>query len=557
MELVIVGLPGSGKTAVGKRVASRRGAAFVDLDEQIEREAGMRIPEVFVTEGEAGFRRRERAAIEGLGPADASGELSRVIAPGGGAIVDPRNRWRLFRGRRVVWLDVRPEVVAQRLRRSPNVRPLVAGRDPLGAIRELVTARARFYAAGTRIGGVAELGSVVSAVDELLRGPASPGTVLLRAETRIGRLVIGEGILGQEVAAALRELEARRAILVSEPGAWAAVGTTLSAELARTGLGVEHILLPQGEPAKRLAVIEEAARELARRRVERREPIVAIGGGALGDAAGFLAATWLRGVPLVHVPTTLVAQIDSSIGGKTAVDLPEGKNLVGAFHQPAAIIADIAVIASLDARQRRAALAEAVKMAALGDERLFSTLEAEGAAIAAGDAAAIESGALAEVVERAAWAKVEVVLADERESAGRIALNVGHSLGHAIEATTGFGDLLHGEAVAYGLRAAARIGVGRGVTPHDRADRIERLLDSLGLGTEPLSLDLDSVLQALELDKKHAGGALRWVLPTADGHAIDAAVPDELVRSIAAEVLAGRAATGRTAAAEAVPVGRP
>jgi 3-dehydroquinate synthetase/shikimate kinase len=546
MELVIVGLPGSGKTAVGRRVAARRGATFVDLDEQVEREAGMRIADVFATEGEAGFRRRERAVIEGLGPVDGSDQLTRVIAPGGGAIVDPRNRWRLFRGRRVVWLDVRPEVVAQRLRRSPNVRPLVAGRDPLGAIRELVTARGRFYAAGTRIGGVAELGTVVGAVDELLRGQAQPGTVLLRADTRIGRLVIGEGVLAQEVGAALGELEARRAILVSEPGAWAAVGTSLSAELARTGLGIDHLLLPQGEPAKRLSVIEEAARELARLRVERREPIVAIGGGALGDAAGFLAATWLRGVPLIHVPTTLVAQIDSSIGGKTAVDLPEGKNLVGAFHQPAAIIADIAVLASLDARQRRAALAEAVKMAALGDARLFSTLEAEGAAIAAGDAAATDSGALAEVVERAAWAKVEVVLADERESAGRIALNLGHSLGHAIEAAAGFGDLLHGEAVAYGLRAAARIGVARSGTPHDRADRIERVLDKLELGTEPLSLDLAAVVDTLGVDKKHAAGALRWVLPTDDGWAIDSDVPEDLVREVAANVLAGRGSRGGT-----------
>jgi 3-dehydroquinate synthetase/shikimate kinase len=556
MELVIVGLPGSGKTAVGKRVASRRGATFVDLDEQIEREAGARIPDVFATEGEAGFRRRELAAIEGLGPADDSDQLTRVIAPGGGAIVDPRNRWRLFRRRRVVWLDVRPEVVAQRLRRSPNVRPLVAGRDPLGAIRELMAARGRFYAAGTRVGGVAELGSVVGAVDKLLGTPPAAGTVLLRAETRIGRIVIGEGVLAQEVAAALRDLEARRAILVSEPGAWAAVGAELAAGMSRDGLPVERVMLPQGEDAKRLSVIETAARDLTRLRVERREPIVAIGGGALGDAAGFLAATWLRGVPLIHVPTTLVAQIDSSIGGKTGVDLPEGKNLVGAFHQPASVVIDIAVLASLDVRLRRAALAEALKMAALGDERLFRVLEADGPAIAAGDDAATASGALAEVVERAAWAKVEVVLADEREGAGRIALNLGHSLGHAIEAAAGFGDLLHGEAVAYGLRAAARIGVARRVTPPDRAERIERVLDHLELGTAPLSLDLTSILDTLELDKKHAAGALRWVLPTDDGWAIDADVPEDLVRQAATTVLAGRQSTAAQADEPPVPAGR-
>jgi shikimate kinase/3-dehydroquinate synthase len=548
VELVVVGLPGSGKTAIGRRVAARHDATFVDLDDQIERESSMRIAEIFEAEGEAGFRRRERAAIDALGTVDAGPKLTRVIAPGGGAIVDPRGRWRLFRGRRAVWLDVRPEVIAQRLRRSPTVRPLVAGRDPMGAVRELAAARTRFYAAATRVAGVAEMASVVDAVDGVLRTPPE-GTVLLRAETRIGRLVIGEGLLTGELSATLRELGARRAILVSEPGAWAAVGAELAQALQGHGWTVERVLLPEGEDAKRMSVIEDAARELARLRVERREPIVAVGGGALGDAAGFLAATYLRGVSFVQVPTTLVAQLDSSIGGKTGVDLPEGKNLVGAFHHPFAILADVSVLASLDERQRRAALAEAVKMAALGDERLFATLENDGAAIATGEAAAVQSGALAEVVERAAWAKVEVVLADEREAAGRIALNLGHSLGHAVEAAAGFRDLLHGEAVAYGLRAAARIGVARGTTPPDRADRIEALLDRLELGVAPLGLDLAAVLDLLLADKKHAGGSLRWVLPTADGHAVDDDVPDELVRETAAGVLAGRGAlatVGRT-----------
>jgi shikimate kinase / 3-dehydroquinate synthase len=548
VELVIVGLPGSGKTAIGRRVASRHGATFVDLDEEIERAAGARIPEIFDREGEAGFRKRERAAIDALGGADQTARLTRVIAPGGGAIVDPRNRWRLFHGRRAIWLDVRPEVVAQRLRRSPTVRPLVAGRDPMGAVRELAGARARFYAAGTRVPGVAEMASVVDAVDGVAKAPASAGTVLLRAETRLGRLVLGHGILAAEVDAALRDLGARRAIVVSEPGAWGAVGSRLTDDLGSRGWPVERVMLPQGEDAKRLPIVEAAASELAGLRVERREPLVAVGGGALGDAAGFLAATYLRGVPFIQVPTTLVAQLDSSIGGKTGVDLPEGKNLVGAFHQPAAIVADIAVLASLEERQRRAALAEAVKMAALGDERLFQALEADGAAIAAGDAAATESGALAEVVERAAWAKVEVVLADEKEAGARMALNLGHSLGHAIEAAAGFRDLLHGEAVAYGLRAAARIGVERRATPPDRAERIERLLDRLELGVAPLELDLETVLDHLGADKKHEAGALRWVVPTADGHTIDNAVPADLLRNVAAGVMAGRAgALGATA----------
>jgi 3-dehydroquinate synthase len=308
--------------------------------------------------------------------------------------------------------------------------------------------------------------------------------------------------------------------------------------VGRSGFLVERILFPQGEDAKRLAAVEAAARALAALRVERGEPLVAIGGGALGDAAGFLAATWLRGVPFIQVPTTLVGQVDSSIGGKTGVDLPEGKNLVGAFHQPDTIISDIAVLRSLPTRQLRAALGEIVKMAVLGDERLFGLLEADGAAIARGDTATFESGAIAEVVERAAWAKVEIVLADERDEAGRAVLNLGHSLGHAFEAAGGFRELLHGEAVAYGLRAASRIAVEVGRMPPARAERVEGLLTRLGLATAPLPYSLVAVRDALAADKKHAGGRLQWVLPTADGVVTDGSVPAELVDKVAAGLLA-------------------
>jgi 3-dehydroquinate synthase len=251
-------------------------------------------------------------------------------------------------------------------------------------------------------------------------------------------------------------------------------------------------------------------------------------------------------VPVIQVPTTLVGQIDASIGGKTAVDIPEGKNLVGAFHQPAAVIIDVAFLRSLPERHRRAALGEAVKMAALGDERLFALLESDGEAIARGDAAAFASGAVAEMVERAAWAKVEVVTADEREqgaAGGRIALNLGHSLGHAFEAAAGYGDaLLHGEAVAYGLRAAARIGAEVGATPPARRARIETLLDDLELATAPLPYPLDVVMDALATDKKHAGSGLRWILPTADGYEVRKDVPLELVERVASGLLASGAA---------------
>jgi shikimate kinase/3-dehydroquinate synthase len=560
MDLVLVGLPGSGKSVVGRRLAARRGATFVDLDAEIERSAGVTVAEIFASEGERGFRARERVAIAALGDGGETAAITRVIAAGGGALVDPRNRWHLLRGRRSVWLDVRPEVAAQRLRNSRHVRPLVANSaDPIAALRRLAADRERFYAATTlRIRRVADPLDVANEVaraleqDEASAGVTETRTVLLRAETAIGRFVIGTGIAARELDAALASLDAARAIVISEPRAWAEVGGSLADDLRRQGRDIVPVILPTGEDAKRLEAIERAARELARVHAERSEPLVAIGGGAVGDAAGFLASIWLRGVPVVHVPTTLVAQIDSSIGGKTGVDLPEAKNLLGTFHQPAAVIVDVDLLRSLDRRQRRAALGEAAKMAVLGDERLFALLEVEGSAIADGDDDAWSSGAVAELVERCLWAKVEVVLADERETLvgttaatgqiGRIALNLGHTIGHALEAATGFGPLLHGEAVAYGLRAAARIGTDLGVTPPDRAARLERLLDRLELATEPIDVDVDSVVAATASDKKRAAGAIRWILPTSDGVTIRSDVPEALVGRVTAGIVVGSAA---------------
>jgi len=546
VDLVIVGLPGSGKSVVGKRVAQRHGATFVDLDQVIEREAGRTIPEIFAQEGEIGFRARERDAVAGVGAPDPEPRLRRVIATGGGTPVDPRNRWALYRGRVCVWLDSRPEVLAQRLRTSRNVRPLIAGRDPMAVLRGLAAARERFYAAASRLNGVAEIRGLMGAIDRLLEAGPPEATTLLAAETAIGRVTLGEGIAGAAVVEALRRLEARRALVITEPVAWSFAAPVIAPALAEAGLALDLVLLPEGEAAKRLAVVEEGARALASLRAERSEPLVAVGGGALGDTAGFLAATWLRGVPVIHVPTTLVAQTDSSIGGKTAVDLPEGKNLVGAFHQPTDVVIDIRFLTSLPEQQRRAALGEAVKMAALGDERLFGLLESDGDAIARGEASAFESGAVAELVERAAWAKVAVVTGDEREQGARIHLNLGHTLGHALEATAGYQGLLHGEAVAFGLRAATRIGMAMGLTPPARAERIERLLTALGLGVGPLPFLPAVVRDAMGTDKKHSAGRLRWVLPTADGVTVRNDVSTELVDDVTAGLLRGAGAAVAT-----------
>ena len=552
MDVILVGLPGSGKTAVGRRLAHHHGAEFIDLDEVVERHAGQSIPDIFASQGEAGFRSLERAAVADLGPADRDPAVRRVVATGGGAVLDPRNRWRLYRRRLPIWLDARPEVLAQRLRRSPTIRPLVVGRDPISAMRGLADGR-RPFAGAERVNAIVQLPSVLETVDNLVaEAPSRRGTLLLRSDSRLGRVTIGEGILGTALVEELMRLEARRAVVITEPGAWNAVGGEIRESLAARAIPLEIVELPQGEAAKRMAVIEETARTLADLRVARDEPLVAVGGGALGDAAGFLAAVWLRGVPLIHLPTTLVAQIDSSIGGKTGVDLPEGKNLIGAFHQPAAIVIDVAVLRSLPERERRAALGEAVKMAILGDERLFELLESDGDAIVHGEDAVFEDGTVAELVERCAWKKIEVVSADEREAdsdagAGRIRLNLGHTVGHGLEAAAGYSGLRHGEAVAYGLRAACRLGAALGSTPGARADRVEALLSRLGLGVDPLHLALDAILAALDTDKKHAGdGRLRWVLPNEAGVEVRDDVPVDLIEEIVGGVLAGSGAPART-----------
>ncbi|MDQ3871009.1 MAG: iron-containing alcohol dehydrogenase, partial [Chloroflexota bacterium] len=340
MELVLVGLPGSGKSAVGARLAARHGAEFVDLDRLIEQRAGRRVPEIFAAEGESGFRAREAAAIEAIGPAQTAATLRRVIATGGGAVVEPRNRWRLYRRRRVAWLDASPGRLARRLG-DPRSRPLLAGRDPVETLRQLRDRRARFYDAGTRVDAEGPRSHVVERLEHALAAIGPTGTRLLRADTAVGRLDLGHAHAEAALRDAVGRLEAYRLAVVSEPTVWRLHGGVLASQLAEAGYAPVRVLAPTGEAAKTFAALERLLRQLARRRLERSDPLVALGGGALGDVAGLAAAIYLRGVPLIHVPTTLLAQIDSAIGGKTAVDLPEGKNLVGAFHQPQAMILDV------------------------------------------------------------------------------------------------------------------------------------------------------------------------------------------------------------------------
>ena len=550
MDLVLVGLPGSGKSAVGRRIATRHRATFIDLDDQIERATGRTIPEIFATDGEATFRAFERAAVAGLGPADPDRELRRVISPGGGAIVDPRNRWTLYRGRVPVWLDVRTEVLAQRLRRSPTVRPLIQGHDPLGRIRALATGRERFYAAAHPVNGVADIASVLGAVERVLPLAQAQARRHFARRRQSATSSSATRIAAAAVDGALRRLGARRAMIVSEPGAWAAFGEGVAGTLRMAGWPVEIVMLPAGEAAKRLTVIEQAARELARHRVERHEPLIAIGGGALGKIRlGSSRQPTCAGSPGSRSRRRLSRRWTRRSAARRASTWPRGRTSCPRPDQPSAIVLDVGALRSLPERQLRAAFGEVVKMGALGDERLFATLERDAEALTRGDDPVFEQGFVAEVVERSAWAKVEVVAEDTLETganSGRIMLNLGHSVGHALEVADGYETMLHGEAVAYGVRAAVRIGSALGVTPAGRGRRIEALLDRFDLGRAPLPYPAETVIAAMGTDKKHAGGRLRWVLPTADGVVVRDDVPGDAVTEAVRSILAGDTA-GTTA----------
>ena len=324
------------------------------------------------------------------------------------------------------------------------------------------------------------------------------------SRTRLAFAPGGLDRLGRFVRATTR---ADRVLVVTDRGVaphWApaAMRSLRAAKLAAT---LE--VLPRGERTKSAAVLARLWSACAAAGLDRGDAIVALGGGVVGDVAGLAAATWLRGIDWVGVPTTLLAQVDSSIGGKTAIDLPDGKNLAGAFHQPAGVLLDVETLGTLPARHVRAGLAEVVKTGFAVDAGLFRLCERRSAALAAH-----EPRAIAAVAERTARAKARIVLADEREAGVRSALNFGHTTAHALEAALGYRRLLHGEAVAIGMRVAARLSVEHaGLRPADAA-RMETLLDAIGLPRRLPPVPVSRLLEAMRLDKKRRGGDVRWVL---------------------------------------------
>ena len=318
-------------------------------------------------------------------------------------------------------------------------------------------------------------------------------------------VTIGRGLLA-DLGTHLPDLaSATTAFVVSDRRVADLHHAPLASAIEGRGLASVLLLVPAGEEAKSLQAYESLLRQLAGREAHRDDAILGLGGGAVGDLAGFVAATYMRGVPFVQIPTTLTAQVDAAIGGKTAVNLPEGKNLVGTFTQPVAVLADVDVLTTLDERAYRSGLAEVAKYALTLDDELLGMLERDPGPVARRDAIAME-----EVIARCVASKARIVAEDERDASARLVLNYGHTIGHAVERLDAFQGRTHGEAVALGMVVAAALAESRGLATGSRA-RTERLLASLGLTPSGDLPPADEVLRCLRLDKKYRG-TVRFVL---------------------------------------------
>ena len=518
--IFLVGLSGTGKSTVGRLLSDRLQLPFSDTDAEIERRTGLPVGEIFARDGETQFREFEREVL---------GVLARrgygVVATGGGVPIDPRNRETMARAGSIFWLDAPSETIVARLRGQPSLRPLLTG-DAQGALDRMRTERSECYAAcGPCIH--TENRRPHEIADEivlLLRGSGEFPSVTgsdnpdwVHTDGHSYPIYVGSGLVEHMPDLLLRHgLSGRLHFLVDKQVA-ALHGAALAAALKS---GDTWHPIDAGEPQKTLSHAYELYDELLAERPERSDALVAIGGGVVGDLVGFLASTLLRGVRFVQIPTTVLAQVDSSVGGKVGVDHPRGKNLIGAFYQPNLVLADLDLLRTLPSREIAAGLAEVVKIAVVQDAKLFERIEAD-----ADRLSALETEAVSPVIRRAIQLKANLVEQDERDMLGiRALLNYGHTLGHAVEAATEYGRFLHGEAVAVGMTAAGQMATWMGLHPADAMERQDAVLRRLGLPLSAGAIPRERIREAMGLDKKRQDGDLTWVLPTGLGSARAGAV---------------------------------
>lgn len=477
--LVFIGFMGAGKSSSARAVAAELGTEPLDSDRELERELGEPIEEFFDREGEAAFRAREEEAVLRLLSAANGG----VVALGGGAAESERVREAL-RAHTVVHLEVEPEEAWRRA--TGKGRPLARDRnrfDQLHADRATV-----YESVADAVIPPSRRDTARRALPALLAlrdGGLDARLVWARTQSRDYPVFVGRGLLGA-------------GFFYPVDGRCFAVTDENVAPLQR--VEAEHtIAIPAGEQTKVLDTAEMVLRRLAQAGAERGDVVAAVGGGVVGDLAGFCAAVYQRGLRVVQVPTTLVAQVDSAYGGKTGVDLPEGKNYVGAYHQPAAVLCDVAALDTLPAEELAAGYAEVVKTALIAGGPLWSRVR--------GGHDVDEA-----IVLGCLRTKLHVVARDERDAGRRQVLNLGHTVGHAIEAATGYGRYRHGEAVGIGLLAALRLS-GRDALRTE----VRELLTARGLPVGFEGAPVDDVLAYVERDKKRAGGRVPFVLVEAPG----------------------------------------
>jgi len=519
-------------------VADHLGWELVDTDGEIVRLAGKSIDQVFAQDGEERFRRVERQVL-----IEACGKGEVVISAGGGAIVDPENRQLMKDSGVVICLEATPETIYQRLlseEKSSPVRPLLDVDDQLERIRKLKASRQPYYSAADWIIGTDNL-TVEQVCREVTRGwyywnhvhreddlacevvtSTDRYPVFIRAGLlkRLGDLVTQAGLSGT-------------AFLISDETVFSLHGGQVTESLQKSGLRVESFSVPPGESTKSIETATKIYDWLIEHRAERGDTVVALGGGMVGDLGGFVAATFLRGLPVVQVPTSLVAMVDASLGGKTAVNHPRGKNLIGAFYQPRLVVADVAALSTLPHNELVSGWAEVIKHGLILDAEFFTFLERNVEGLAR-----LDPERIAEAIGRSAAIKAMIVSEDEKEEGRRTLLNYGHTIAHGLEAATGYEGFLHGEAVAIGMVGAAGLAYRLGILSWEAVERQRTLLERFGLPTGCSDVDLSGVMNAMELDKKVRRKAIRWVLLTDVGQsAIRDDVAIELVANILGDLL--------------------
>ena len=514
----------SGKSSVGKRVSELAGRPFIDLDSRIEARFSAPITRIFSEQGEAAFRAAEREEL--LAVLDAPSDAAPVIAVGGGCLVPRELRLRAMDQAVVASLQVSADEVVERVGEDAS-RPNLAG-DTRRRAEELLELRATAYAeahARLETRGASTQDVALKALALWRRDPLGVAS----GETSYS-VDVGSGVARAQVLAACEPSTA--ILLISDQNVAPLHAGPLEALFLGAKKRVARLDFTPGEQHKNLASVQQALEAALAAGLDRKSRLVALGGGVTTDMTGFAAASYLRGVSWVGLPTTLLAMVDASVGGKTGVDLGAAKNAVGAFWQPSAVLCDVDYLKTEPVRGYRSALSEVVKTALIGDPDLFELLEREAAGIVARDASL-----LTDIVRRCIRVKARIVSADPREAGLRAVLNLGHTVGHAVEAQAGFERLTHGEAISLGLVAALRIGQKLGHTPADLADRTRRLLGTLQLMT---AIENEPLAEAAELighDKKRAGSKVSFVFARAIGDVITAPLDltelRELTRNLA------------------------